>query len=408
MTHEFDDEFSIPLEIGTTHISVENSSVNYSGTIDGRKISWPSAGHGYKAVEGHDAVYGSDLKSGVIQELTRYCGRINPSERDMETWPPSVVFRWRALNRLKLPSELGILSWNTNGRLDLRGCRESLLKRWTMKGFVDIGLIQEHFKKAGTPLFDLFGPSWWNLSSGAIGGARGRRSGGCAIFGQPCLEVGQGFQHVGGRICGIFICGGLLLSLYFPTKGPKQSAAQYRESFTNFVNDLIKVVDKSISDRRVSWIVCGADLNAHFSGCGLPPRRNDDFAARQVRRFMSKFGLVSLAMEMCPQRFTCLNSRGGASCLDTFLVSAGLYKSGAVTLYEVLDFMEHGSDHSPIYLRLRVYPTWINRTNTPKKRILKRSGIESLTRKLCIKQKLSIAETRIGVGKNLFNGFFVS
>ena len=62
------------------------------------------------------------------------------------------------------------------GKLDLRGCRESLLKRWSMKGFVDIGLIQEHFKKSGTPLFDLFGPSWWNLSSGAVGGGRGRRS----------------------------------------------------------------------------------------------------------------------------------------------------------------------------------------------------------------------------------------
>ena len=185
--------------ITTPHILEEDSSIGYSGTINGRNISWPSDGHEYKVVEVHDAVYGSALKPGVIQELTRYCGRINPSAKDMESWPPSVEIRWKTLNGLKLPSELGILSWNTNGRLDLRGCRESLLKRWTMKGFVDIGLIQEHFKKAGTPLFDLFGRSWWNLSSGAIGEARGRRSGGCAIFGQPCLEVCQGFQHVGGR-----------------------------------------------------------------------------------------------------------------------------------------------------------------------------------------------------------------
>ena len=90
---------------------------------------------------------------------------------------------------------------------------------------------------------------------------------------------------------------------------------------------------------------------------------------------MSKFGLVSLAMEICPQRFTCSNSRGGASCLDTFLLRVGLYKSGAVTLYEVLDFVEHGSDHSPVYLRLKVQPTWINTPNLPKRRILKRSGI---------------------------------
>ena len=55
---------------------------------------------------------------------------------------------------------------------------------------------------------------------------------------------------------------------------------------------------------------------------------------------MLKFGLVSLTLEICPGRFTCLNSRGGASCLDTFLVSSKLYKSGAVTLYEVMDFIE--------------------------------------------------------------------
>ena len=196
--------------------------------------------------------------------------------------------------------------------------------------------------------------------------------------------MGQGFQHEGGRICGIFVAGGLLLSLYFPTKGPKQSVVQYRESFTTFVDDLINVVEQLICGCSVSWIACGADLNAHFVGSGLPPRRNDDFAAKQVRRFMVKFDLVSLAEEMCPERFTCLNSRGGASCLDTFLVSVWLYKSGAVTLYEVLDFVEHGSDRSPVYLRLRVQPTWINIPNLPKRRILKRSGIESLRKRLGI------------------------
>ena len=103
----------------------------------------------------------------------------------------------------------------------------------------------------------------------------------------------QVFQHEGDIICGIVVSGGVILSSYFPTKGPKQSVVQYRESFTTFVDDLIDVVENSISGRTVSWIACGADLNAHFSGCGLPPRRNDDFAARQVRRFMKKFDLVS-------------------------------------------------------------------------------------------------------------------
>ena len=89
-------------------------------------------------------------------------------------------------------------------------------------------------------------------------------------------------------------------------------------------------------------------MNAHFEGCGLPPRPKDDFAAGQVRRFMTKFRLVSLSLEICLDRFTCLNSRGGTSCLDSFLVSSGLYNSGAVTMYEVLHFVEHGSDHSPV------------------------------------------------------------
>ena len=107
---------------------------------------------------------------------------------------------------------------------------------------------------------------------------------------------------------------------------------------SSFVDDLVRVVDKSISEFDASWIVCGADLNAHFAGCGLPPRRKDDFAAGEVRRFMKKFSLVSLGLEMCPDRFTCMNSRGGASCLDTFLVSSRLYDSGRVSLYEVIDF----------------------------------------------------------------------
>ena len=136
------------------------------------------------------------------------------------------------------------------------------------------------------------------------------------------------------------------------------------------------------SEDDVSWIACGADLNAHFEGSGLPPRRKDDFAAGQVRRFMKRFGLISLALKMCPDRFTCLNYRGGTSCLDTFLVSIELYNSGRVTLYEVLDFVEHGSDHCPVYLRLRVYPNWIKQLKLPRRRILKMGGVESLRRRM--------------------------
>ena len=135
------------------------------------------------------------LHTEIIKELEQYCGRINPSPTQISSWPASVEVRWKILNRAKCRGELALLSWNTNGRLDFRGCRESLLRRWSSNGFVDVGLVQEHFKKEGVPLFDLFGPGWWNISSGAVGEARGRRSGGCAIFGQPCLVAGNGFQE---------------------------------------------------------------------------------------------------------------------------------------------------------------------------------------------------------------------
>ena len=157
----------------------------------------------------------------------------------------------------------------------------------------------------------------------------------------------------------------------------------YRETYAKFVDNLISSVEGHISGHPVAWIVCGADLNAYFEGCGLPPRRKDDFAAKQVRKFMQRFKLVSLSQEICPDRFTCMNSRGGSSCIDTFLVSRGLYDSGAVTMYEVVDFLEHGSDHSPVYVRLKVYPSWTKSSNPPKRRILKSSGIESLGKQLC-------------------------
>ena len=126
----------------------------------------------------------------VIKELTQYWGRIGQSTANLLSgpavgpnlsknrmgagmredggtskitkpgclsWPQAVRERWDLLNHSKSGDELGLLSWNVNGRLDLRGCRESLLRRWALKGFVDVGLIQEHFRPADAPLFDLFG-----------------------------------------------------------------------------------------------------------------------------------------------------------------------------------------------------------------------------------------------------------
>ena len=149
---------------------------------------------------------------------------------------------------------------------------------------MDVGLIQEHFKKDGGNLFDIFGVGWWNLSSGAVGdsrgpsgNSRGRRSGGCAIFGQPGLVGRKGLRHSGGRLCGILSSGGLLLSIYFPTKGKKQYGENYRDMFSRFVNELMAIVDNFLSLHNPLWIVCGTDLNAHFAGTGLPPRSNNDF-----------------------------------------------------------------------------------------------------------------------------------
>ena len=77
-----------------------------------------------------------------------------------------------------------------------------------------------------------------------------------------------------------------------------------------------------------------------------------------------------------------MNSRVGSSCLDTFLISRDLYDSGCVTKYEILDFLEHGSDHSPVYVKLKVYPTWVRKQDPPRRRILKSSGIEMLRKRM--------------------------
>ena len=91
---------------------------------------------------GHEGRSIKVLKHRCIKELSKYCGCIDISPKNLMSWPTSVANRWKNLNKRKSSEELGILSWNTNGRLNLRGCRESLLKRWSVKGFVDVGLIQ--------------------------------------------------------------------------------------------------------------------------------------------------------------------------------------------------------------------------------------------------------------------------
>ena len=179
---------------------------------------------------------------------------------------------------------------------------------------------------------------------------------------------------------------GLILDVYFPTKPAGFSMATYRYAFSSFVDELIAEVVSCINregnNRVISWLICGTDTNAHFSGSGSPPRRKDDWAAREVRRFMRKFGLVSLAEELCPNKSTRMNSRGNKSCLDTFLVSKWLFKDGRVLMYDVLDWFETGSDHCPIYLRVRVYPDWCKRLKPQTRRIFKTSGLKKLRNKL--------------------------
>ena len=54
------------------------------------------------------------------------------------------------------------MSWDfypgMSNRLELRECREDLLRRWALKGFFDVASIQEHFKNDDSPIFHLFGP----------------------------------------------------------------------------------------------------------------------------------------------------------------------------------------------------------------------------------------------------------
>ena len=196
--------------------------------------------------------------------LRRYECQPISANNDYDRWPPSVAKRWKTLNQPKSYLELGLLSWNVNGRLGLRGCRESLLTRWSKRGFVDVALLQEHFKGGADDSLYLFGKDWWSFSSVATSVGSGRKSGGCAVLGQPCLSSRGGFQHPGGRICGLFISSGLILNIYFPSRSSGQTLCDYRKFFISFVDELIVITEEKIRNKAVSWIVCGTDTNAHF------------------------------------------------------------------------------------------------------------------------------------------------
>ena len=77
--------------------------------------------------------------------------------------------------------------------------------------------------------------------------------------------------------------------------------ASYRKEFSFFVDELTSVVsvcNAGQCDGKVSWIICGTDTNSHCAGTGSPPRKKDDWAAVEIRRFMKTFDLVSLTEEL--------------------------------------------------------------------------------------------------------------
>ena len=100
----------------------------------------------------------------------------------------------------------------------------------------------------------------------------------------------------GGRVCCSFVGDGLVLNIYFPTKSGGKSIEVNRKEFSSFVDQLISEVSSLvIGVNEVSWLICGTDANAHFICSGPPPRTKDDWAALEVRRFMKRFILASLA-----------------------------------------------------------------------------------------------------------------
>ena len=76
---------------------------------------------------------GKSSRERVVSELKTYFGKVKNFGAVGLSWSDSVAERWGGLNKAKSRDELGLLSWNVNGRLKLRGCRESLLRRWASR-----------------------------------------------------------------------------------------------------------------------------------------------------------------------------------------------------------------------------------------------------------------------------------
>ena len=60
------------------------------------------------------------LKSKLLKELKMYSIKVCPTASEILSWPKIVLERWNYVNRPKAIDELAVLSWNTNGRLNLR------------------------------------------------------------------------------------------------------------------------------------------------------------------------------------------------------------------------------------------------------------------------------------------------
>ena len=68
------------------------------------------------------------LRHCLISELNEYCGKYTTSELLESSWPKSVAERWIGLNAEKSKDDLGLLSWNVNGRLELLAVGYSKVK----------------------------------------------------------------------------------------------------------------------------------------------------------------------------------------------------------------------------------------------------------------------------------------
>ena len=97
-----------------------------------------------------DCGTGSSLNGKIVEELDVGFDHVAFSEDKLISFPKEVKLKWKSLNERKSRRDLGFLTWNVNGRLDLRGCRESLVRQWILRGSVDLVFIQKHFQGCNT------------------------------------------------------------------------------------------------------------------------------------------------------------------------------------------------------------------------------------------------------------------